>query len=84
MKIRYKRTGGIANITKHVEIDSTELPDHLQTLLDSLKPIAKTEPLRSDDFFHELYLEDGRIIRCTESQCSPELLELLSVLATLR
>jgi hypothetical protein len=76
MRIRYKRSGGIANIVKRVELDSTELPERLQLLLQTLRSMEPTEPLHSDEFFHELELEDGRKIRCTDSQCPRELLDL--------
>jgi hypothetical protein len=80
MKIRYKRSGGIANIVKRVELDSTEMPDRLQRFLQTLRSIGSSEPLHSDEFFHELMLEDGRTIRCTDSQCPPDLLELFNAL----
>ncbi len=80
MKIRYRRSGGIANIIREVEIESTELPAKLQNFLQMLQSAKFLDPVQSDDFFHELVLEDGRTIRCTDSQCPPELLELFDFL----
>jgi hypothetical protein len=80
MKIRYRRSGGIANIARTVETDSNELPHKLQNLLRMLESSDPLEPVQSDDFYHELVFEDGRIIRCTDSRCPPELLELFDYL----
>ena len=80
MKVHYKRSGGFANIVREVEMDSSALPENLQRLINSLQSSTAVEPTRSDDFFHELRLEDGRVIRCTDSQCSPALLELFDAL----
>lgn len=80
MRIRYKQTGGFANIATRIEIDSVELPANLQLLLQTFIPVEPAEPLHSDEFFHELELEDGRTIRCTDSQCPPALLELFEYL----
>ena len=82
MKIQYRRSGGIANIVKTVELDSTELPDRLQRMLNSLTSMQLKEPFHSDDFFHELRLEDGRSICCTDSQCTVELIELFEFFLT--
>ena len=83
MKIRYRRSGGLANIAREIEVDSQKLAPSLQAYLRTLRIMEATEPRQSDDFFHELFLEDGRIIRCAESRCEPELLELLQALEEL-
>ena len=84
MKIQYKRSGGIANIVKQMEIESTDLPDDLQRVVNSLTSLQLDEPLHSDDFFHELRLEDGRTIRCTDSRCPQALVELFDFFLTQR
>ncbi|MGH9857905.1 MAG: protealysin inhibitor emfourin [Acidobacteriota bacterium] len=80
MRIRYKRSGGIANVVTRIEFDSSELPQNLQLLLQTLRPLPPSEPLHSDEFFHELQLEDGRTIRCTDSHCPPPLLNFFEFL----
>jgi hypothetical protein len=80
MKIHYRRSGGIANIPRTVEVDSDELPSKFQNLLRMAETPDPLEPVQSDDFFHELEFEDGRIIHCSDSRCPPELLELFDYL----
>ena len=80
MKIRYRRSGGIANIVRTVEVDSDELPRKFQNLLRTLESSDPLEPVQSDDFYHELEFEDGRKICCSDSRCPPELLELFDYL----
>ena len=84
MKIHYKRSGGIANIVTKIEMDSSELPERLQRVVNSLTSMQLNDPLHSDDFFHELRLEDGRNICCTDSQCPPGLIELFDFFLTQR
>ncbi|MCI0412604.1 hypothetical protein L0222_07365 [bacterium] len=81
MRIRYRRSGGIANIVREVEVDSEQLPHKLQNVLRTLESSGPLEPARSDDFYHELEFEDGRKIRCTDSLCPPDVLELFDYLA---
>lgn len=81
MKVHYKRTGGITNIVRKVDVDSSELPENLQRVLNSIKPLELIESLHPDDFFHELELEDGRRIRCAESRCPSELIDLFDFLS---
>ncbi len=80
MKIRYRRSGGIANIVRKVEIDTDELPEKLQNVLNTLQSPDPLEPAQSDDFYHELEFEDGRKISCSDSRCPPDLLELFEYL----
>jgi hypothetical protein len=80
MKFHYRRSGGIANIVSEVEVDSDQLPEKLQEVLRTLQSSKPLAPLQSDDFFHELELEDGRKFSCSDSRCSPELLELFDFL----
>jgi hypothetical protein len=80
MKIRYRRSGGIANIGRTVEVDSDDLPQKFQNLLRTVESSDPLEPVQSDDFYHELEFEDGRIIRCSDSRCPPDLLELFDYL----
>jgi hypothetical protein len=83
MRIRYKRSGGIANIIKRAEFDSSELPESLQIFLNTLSSFSVERPLQSDEFFHELEFEDGRIFRCTDSQCPPHVLDFFARVALL-
>ena len=80
MKIRYKRSGGVANIIRKVEFESDQLPDKYQNLLRTLQSSDPLEPAYPDDFYHELEFEDGRIIRCSDSVSPPELLEFFEYL----
>ena len=80
MKIRYRRSGGVANIVREKEIDSNELPLRFQNVLGTLQSSVSGEPANSDDFFHELEFEDGRKFSCTDSRCPPDLLELFDYL----
>jgi hypothetical protein len=81
MKIRYRRSGGLANIVRKVEVESDLLPQKFQNLLRTLESSDPLEPDRSDDFYHELEFEDGKKIRVTDSRCPPELLEFFDYLA---
>jgi Emfourin len=80
MKIRYRRTGGIANVPRTVEVDLDVLPYKFQNLLRTLESPDPLEPVQSDDFYHELEFEDGKKICCTDSRCPPELLEFFDYL----
>jgi len=84
MKIRYRRSGGIANVIRIVEVDSDELPHRLQNVLKTLESSDPLEPVQSDDFYHELEFEDGSKIRCSDSRCPPEVLELFDYLTQSR
>jgi hypothetical protein len=84
MKIRYKRSGGIANIIRTVEFDSDELPHKYQNLLRTLESSDPVEPAYADDFYHQLDFEDGRVIRCSDSVSPPELLEFFEYLTQRR
>ncbi len=91
MKLRYTRTGGIANITTRLEIDSEKLSTKNSKKILDLIQIAKrsqslektlTSPL-PDDFHHNLEIVEGdrryRIHRC-DSECPPEILRLFDLL----
>jgi Emfourin len=80
MKIHYRRSGGIANIVRTVEVDSDQLPHKYQNLLRTLESSDPLEPAYSDDFYHELEFEDGRILRISDSVSPPELLEFFEYL----
>ena len=54
MKIRYRRSGGIANVVRTAEVDSDELPRKFQNLLRTWEISDLLEPVQSDDFYHEL------------------------------
>ena len=73
MKIRYRRTGGIANVKIDVELDSAELPTNWRSIVHSAMTV-NAGPAQSDEFLHELFLEDGTRISCTDCHCTPELM----------
>ncbi|HSP06766.1 MAG TPA: protealysin inhibitor emfourin [Acidobacteriota bacterium] len=88
MKIRYTRSGGFANITTKVDLDSAELPPQRASEIHSLveharvfdKPAAlPAQSPRADDLEHSLEITDGtrrHEIHRRDSQCEPELLRL--------
>jgi Emfourin len=91
MKLRYTRSGGIANIRTSVEIDSEKLPEKKAKKILNLVQAARLSksskkssvaPL-PDDFHHVLEIKEGkrsyRIAGC-DSECSPELLRLFDEL----
>jgi Emfourin len=84
MKVRYRRTGGIANIKTQFEFDSDSLPPQkLETLKNLLKGKSSEKSTHSDDFIHELEVIDGashRRLRFADSQCTPDDLALLDYL----
>lgn len=88
MKIRYKRSGGFANITTSLDIDSRNLPakkaSEIHALVQKARvfeqpPSLNREESVADDLKHELEIDDGsrshRIVR-SDSQSSPELVQL--------
>lgn len=92
MKLRYKRSGGFANITTTVELDSTKLPKRKASEIHSLVEKARVfdQPARTsrqaaaaDDLEHLLEITDGArshtVHRC-DSQCGPELMRLFDQL----
>lgn len=85
MKIRYRRTGGIANIKTQVEFDSESLPPkQVRTLEKLLKGKSLEKPLHPDDFIHELEVIDGEErtkLRFADSRLSPDALALFDYLA---
>jgi hypothetical protein len=84
MKIRYRRTGGIANIKIQVEFDSDSLPqEKIATLKRLLKGKSSKKSTRSDDFIHQLEVIDGATPvkrQFSDSQASSEDLELFDFL----
>ena len=84
MKIRYRRTGGIANIKTQFEFESESLPPEKLTTLESLlKAKSSDKSKHSDDFIHELEVIDGashQKLRFTDSQSSENALELFDYL----
>ena len=84
MKIRYRRTGGIANIKTMLEFDSDSLPaNHQSTLKTLLKGKSREKSTHSDDFIHELEVIEGATRvkrRFADSQCTPEVLSLFEYL----
>ena len=84
MKLRYSRSGGVTGVTLAYEVDWEILPADLRQLLQSIKQRQPEEGgERADDVLHELKFEDGRVIRCFDSLCSPEELELFDRLVEL-
>lgn len=91
MKLRYSRTGGIANITTRVEIDSEKLPrGRAKQILDLVQIARHSQSLEKtlaqplpDDFQHDLEIIEGnrryRIHQC-DSKCSPDVLRLFDLL----
>ena len=84
MKIRYRRTGGIANLKTQFEFDSESLPpEKLSTLKSLLKGKSSGKSTSSDDFIHELEVMEGAshiTRRFTDSQSSSAALELFDYL----
>ena len=84
MKIRYRRTGGIANIKTQIEFDSDSLPpEKVATLMSLLKGKSSDKSTHSDDFIHELEVIDDATHtkrHFAESQCSSDALELFDYL----
>ena len=84
MKVRYRRSGGIANIKTQFEFDSDSLPpEKLATLKTLLKGKSSKESTHSDDFIHELEVMDGATHtkrHFAESQGSSDALELFDYL----
>ena len=74
MKLRYRRTGGIANVKIDVELDSAELPTNWRSIVHSPSSVNAPDAVQPDEFLHELFLEDGTRISCTDSHCTPELM----------
>ena len=73
MRIRYRRTGGIANVKIECEIDSDTLPANWEQ---TLRASHGQGTPQSDEFVHELKLENGTKYSCTDSNCTPELMAL--------
>jgi hypothetical protein len=88
MKVRYRRTGGIANIKTQFEFDSDSLPpEKIDTLKSLLKGKSLEKSTRSDDFIHELEVISGATPvkrRFADSQCPPDALELFEYLSQRR
>jgi hypothetical protein len=67
MRIRFERTGGVANIALRSEIDSAELTpkraEQLKRLVDKALPFDQSgtslAPGMSDQFQYEITIEDG-------------------------
>jgi hypothetical protein len=88
MKIRYKRSGGFANISSTVELDSAKLPQkkakELKSLVNKAKffqqPADVMKPSHAaDDFEHEVEISDGarsHTVRRLDSQSTKELIRL--------
>jgi Emfourin len=84
MKVVYTRSGGFANIKTRIEFESSQLPSHLQNVLQNCTESPPREPTQSDDFFHELKFADGREFRCTDSRCTQEMIQLFDYLTRRR
>jgi hypothetical protein len=88
MKIRYTRSGGFANVTTTVDLDSAELPprraSEIHSLVEQAQVFDQPTTLRAqspiaDDLEHSLEITDGtrrHEIHRRDSQCAPELLRL--------
>ena len=88
MKIRYSRSGGLANIKMSIEIDSEQLAPakekEIRSLLDAAKLSQK--PMRSDakasmpdDLQHELEVQEGERhhhVLLNDSECTVDQLRL--------
>jgi hypothetical protein len=88
MKVRYRRSGGIANIKTEIEFDSDSLPpEQLSTLKNLLKGKSSGKSTHSDDFIHELEVIDGATHikrRFADSQCAADALKLFDHLSQRR
>jgi hypothetical protein len=84
MKIKYRRTGGIANLKIEFEFDSDTLSgERLALLKDLLKSKSMAKPLHPDDFIHELEVLEGlkrTKLRFAESRLSAEEIKLFESL----
>ena len=92
MKIRYKRSGGFANITTRVELDSSTLlpprASEIHSLVENARVFEQpaelpSQPAAPDDLRHSLEITDGNRrheIHRSDSQCAPELLRLFDLL----
>ena len=88
MRIRYTRSGGIANISISIEIDLQKLPREIVNQIRGLLKLSdafhlkgrpKAHPRIPDDLHHELEIGKGekcRRISCNDSECPPHLLEI--------
>jgi Emfourin len=88
MKIRYRRTGGVANIKMQMEFDSESLPPKNVATLEKLFRIKSTEePAHPDDFVHELEILDDpkhKKMRFSDSRLTSEAVELFDYLTQRR
>ena len=87
MNIRYRRTGGIANIKTQMEFDSDSLPSkQLAVLKKLLKSKSLEKPLHPDDFIYELEVLDGKTlkVRFADSRCNPDARALFDYLSQRR
>lgn len=88
MKLRYRRSGGFANIATTVELDSAKLPKRKAAEIRSLVeeagvfdlPVESPKQAAApDDLEHLLEITDGSLRRSLhrcDSQCGPELMRL--------
>lgn len=87
MRIRYERSGGLANIGLKHDVDSAELSDskaeQLKRLIEAARPFDQpaTSPASAgaDQFQYELTVKDGsrsHTIHTTDTAAAPELLNL--------
>jgi|GEM_PF-7120983 len=88
MKIRYRRTGGIANIKTQVDFDSEALPsEKLATLEKLLRLKSMGKSSHPDDFIHELEILDDpkhQKVRFADSRLPHDALALFDFLTQKR
>ena len=88
MRIRYERSGGLANIGLKYDVDSAELPDskaeQLKRLIEAARPFdqpatASAPAGAADQYEYEMTVEDGgraHTIKTNDTTASAELLNL--------
>ena len=84
MRVKYRRSGGIASIKIEREFDSASLPkEHAAALNHLLKKKSSTRPSHPDEFIHELQTSNKNV-RLLDSQLAPEALTFFDYLTQRR